>query len=112
MEIQKIKTTSKFDELTEEWRTLQVCNFGPLMDLEDNEAANVLVTTVNGEAVAYLIAEDTDLWHIETKAGNGGNGYAKQLAEAAKIDFAYEVCSDAGAQFCESLGIEWEDCRG
>ena len=113
MEIQKIQTTRKFDELTENWRTLQVYTFGPLDELDEDEDGYIQVLTamVDGQTVAYLIAEDTDLWHIETKSGYGGNGYAKQLAQEANITFAYEVCSDAGVALCETLDIEFEDCR-
>ena len=111
MEIRKVGTTDEFDTLTEEWRTLQVYTFGPLEDVEENEDAQVLVALVDGQAAAYLIADDTDLWHIETRDGFTGNGYAKQLVQAANIRYAYEVCSDMGAEFCESLGIEFDDCR-
>lgn len=114
MEIRKINNTNEFDKLTEDWRNLQVYSFGPLVDLDEADEDSdiqVLVGEVDGEAVAYLIANGRSLWHIETKAGHTGNGYAKQLAKAAKINHAYEVCSDSGAALCESLGIEWEDCR-
>jgi len=113
MQINSIRSTSEFDQLTEDWRTLQVWTFGPLADLDDDEDEEIqaLVATVAGQVVAYLIADGTDLWHIETREGRTGNGYARQLAEAAQIDFVYEVCSDAGAAFCESLGIDFEDCR-
>jgi hypothetical protein len=114
MEIRKIDTTAKFDQLTEAWRTLQVWQFGPLTDLDDSDEDDniqVSVAQIDGQTVAYLIADDTDLWHIETREGHGGKGYARQLAETAQIDFAYEVCSDAGARFCESINIEFEDCR-
>lgn len=114
MKIHKVKETQKFDSLTEDWRTLAVWNFGPLADLDDAEEDDniqVLVGEEDEEAVAYLITEDTDLWHIETRTGYGGQGYARRLAEAAGVDFAYEVCSDEGAAFCDSLGIEFEDCR-
>lgn len=114
MEIRKINNTNEFDNLTEVWRNLQVYSFGPLVDL--NEAGEdsdiqVLVGEVEEEAVAYLIADGRSIWNIEIKANHIGNGYAKQLAKAARINYAYEVCSDSGAALCESLGIEWEDCR-
>lgn len=114
MRIRKIETSTEFDNLTEDWRTLAVWNFGPLVDLDDaeeNDNIQVMVSEVDGQSVAYLIADDTDLWHIETRIGFGAQGYATQLAEAAGIGFAYEVCSDAGASFCEALGIEFDDCR-
>lgn len=111
MEIKKIVTASEFDKRTEEWRKLNTYQFGPLSNLDTNENALVTVAEVNGESVAYLIADGRSLWHIETKTGHTGNGYAKKLAKAAKINFAYEVCSDSGAAFCESLGIEFDDCR-
>lgn len=109
MEIRKLNSPEEFEE-TISFATLAVWTFGPLSDY-DEETAQILVAEVDGEAVAYLIAEYSDLWHIETKPGHTGNGYARKLAEAAKIDFAYEVCSDAGAEFCEALGIEFDDCR-
>ena len=111
MEITKINSTNEFDKLTKNWRTLNVYQFGPLLDIEDNEDVQVLVIVENDECVAYLIAEDTELWHIETKDGHNGKGYASQLAIEAQIDYAYEVCSDAGANFCEKLDIEYDDCR-
>lgn len=114
MEIREMTNSQKFDELTEDFRTLNVWTFGPLVDLDDAEEDDniqVLVAEVAGEAAAYLIAEDSDLWHVETREGFGGQGYARQLAEAAEVDFAYEVCSDAGVRFCESLGLEFDDCR-
>lgn len=109
MEVRKIETAKEFDKLTSDWRKLQVWQFGPLSSLD--ETSQVLVGEVNGESVAYLIADGRSLWHIETKTGYTGNGYAKQLAKIAKINFAYEVCSNDGAAFCESLGIEFDDCR-
>ena len=114
MEIRKLNSPEEFEE-TVDFQTLAVWTFGPLSDWdyedEDTET-QVLVTIVNGQAVAYLIADGADLWHIETAEGHSGNGYARQLAEAAGINYANEVCSDAGANFCEALGIEWDDCRG
>jgi len=111
MEIRKIKTTSEFDKLTEDWRTLQVYTFGPLIDLDyadENDDITVLVGMVNGEAVSYLIAQGYEGWHIETKTGHGGNGYARMLNEAAGVTMACEVCSDDGIALCESLGLEYE----
>jgi hypothetical protein len=111
MEIRKLNTPKEFEE-TIKFQTLAVWTFGPLSDFdEDDDGTQILVAIVNGQAVAYLIADGTDLWHIETAEGHTGNGYARQLAEAAGIRYAYEVCSDEGAEFCEALGIEWEDCR-
>ncbi len=114
MQIQKISNIQEFDNLTEDWRTLQVWTFGPLANLDDSDEDDniqALIATVDGHVAAYLIAEDTDLWHIETRDGFTGNGYAKQLASNAKINYAYEVCSEAGARFCETLNIEFDDCR-
>jgi len=111
MQIQKISDSQEFDNLTEDWRKLQVWTFGPLADSDEDDNIQVLIATVDGQVAAYLIAEDTGLWHIETRDGFGGNGYAKQLAREANINYAYEVCSDAGARFCETLNIEFDDCR-
>lgn len=114
MKIKKMNQSQKFDNLTQAWRTLNVWNFGPLADLDESEEDDniqVLVAEEDAETVAYLIAEDSDLWHIETREGHGGQGYGRRLAEAAAVEFAYEVCSDAGAEFCEALGIEFDDCR-
>jgi hypothetical protein len=114
MEIIKTESQAKFDELTEDWRTLQVYAFGPLADLDDadeDDDIQALVGLVDGEAVAYLIAEDGDLWHIETRQGHTGNGYAANLFDEANPFYAYEVCSEAGAAFCEKMGIEFDDCR-
>ncbi len=113
MQINKINTSQKFDQLTEDWRTLEVWTFGPLADLDDDEDGDIQVLSgeVEGLVVAYLIAEANELWHIETRTGQEGHGYARRLAAQAEVDFAYEVCSDAGAQFCEALGIEFDDCR-
>ena len=112
-QIRSITSTTEFDQLTEDWRTLQVYTFGPLADLDDDEDGEiqVMIVEVDGQAVAYLIADGGDLWHIETRPGYGGNGYAKALAKAAQISYAYEVCADSGAAFCEALGIEFDDCR-
>ena len=109
--IKQIKTSQEFEELTEDFRTLDVWTFGPLVDLDDNEDGEIQVLTIeeNGETVAYLIAEGSDLWHIESKYQ--GRGYAKQLIEAAGIEFVYEVCSDEGVALCEALNLEYEDCR-
>jgi len=114
MEIRKIQTTNEFDKLTEKWRTLQVWTFGPLADLDDadeDDEIQVLVGEVDGEAVAYLIADGCEGWHVETKTGHTGNGYAKMLNNFAGVTVAAEVCSDGGAALCESLGIEFEDAR-
>lgn len=113
MKIDKIETSQEFDHLTSEFRTLNVWNFGPLADLDDDEDGDiqVLAGQVDGLTVVYLIAEGSELWHIETREGQGGHGYARRLAEAAEIDFVYEVCSDAGAEFCEAMGLEFDDCR-
>lgn len=112
MEIRNIATTAEFDALTEDWRTLNVWTFGPLGKLEEeNTRAVVKVAMVNNTAVAYLIADDKALWHIETNPEYRGNGYARQLAQSANVTMAWEVCTDEGAAFCESLGIEYEDCR-
>lgn len=110
MEIKTITTTDEFDTLTEAWRTLAVYQFGPLVDMEENDAV-VTVGLVDGTPVAYLIADGRDMWHIETRSGFSGHGYARQLAEAANIRFAWEVCTDEGAAFCDAIGIDFEDCR-
>lgn len=113
MQTNKIETSQKFDQLTEKFRTLNVWNFGPLADLDDDEDGEIQVLTgeVDGLTVAYLIADGSELWHIETRDGHGGHGYARRLTEAAGIDFVYEVCSEAGAKFCEALDLEFDDCR-
>lgn len=113
MEIQKIINSEKFDSLTKDWRTLEVWSFGPLVDLDDSDEDDniqVLVATIESEPIAYLIAEDTEGWHVEVKEGHTGHAYGKQLAEAANIESAQEVCSDAGAILCETLDIEFDDC--
>lgn len=112
MEIRKINSTNEFDKLTEEWRTLQVYAFGPLADLDDadeDDEIQVLVGMVNGEAVSYLIADLHGGWHVETKAGHNGNGYARKLNEFAGVTVACEVCSDDGIALCESLGLDYEE---
>ena len=106
--IRTINTKEEFDNMTEAWRRLQTNVFGPLA--QDRDAVMMIVES-NGEAVAYLVAEESDLWHIEVKDGARGNGYAHLLCEAAQISFAWEVCSDEGAALCESLGIDFDDCR-
>lgn len=113
MKINKIETTAEFDQRTERFRTLNVWNFGPLADLDDDEEGNIQVLTgqLDGLTVAYLIAEGSELWHIETREGQGGHGYARQLVKEAEIDFVYEVCSDAGADFCEAMGLEFDAFR-
>lgn len=114
MKVRRISSSTEFDRLTEDWRTLQVWSFGPLADLDhsdEDDNIQVLVVEADQQAVAYLIAEDTSLWHIETRPGHTGQGYARRLVELAEIDYAYEVCSDAGAHLFETLDIEFEDCR-
>lgn len=113
MTIQPLTTTAEFDSLTAAWRTLNVYDFGPLADLDDDEdgAVVVLVAMVAGEAMAYLIADGREGWHIETRPGCCGTGHARALARHASIAFAWEVCSDEGAAFCQSLGIPFDDAR-
>lgn len=113
MEIKQVTTINEFDKLTESWRTLDVWTFGPLAELEDDEEVVVTVGIVDDEVVTYLIAdcEGHYLWHIETKQGHNGNGYAKILVIDADVQMAYEVCSDAGAAFCDALNIDFDDAR-
>jgi hypothetical protein len=113
MEIIKITEIEKFENETEAFRTLNVWNFGPLADLEDddNDEIQVLIAKNEGVTVAYLIAESTDLWHIETSSDAKNTGCARKLVEAAKIDFVNEVCSNQGVEFCEAMGLDYEDCR-
>lgn len=66
--IEQIFTKSRFDELTEDWKQLQAEMFGGIIDqLQDYEngdldiedmTANVKVYIVDGEAVAYLTADE------------------------------------------------------
>jgi GNAT superfamily N-acetyltransferase len=112
MNIQTVTSTKEFDSLTESWRKLAVWQFGPLCTLDDEDTdATVLVATVDGEAAAYLIAESSGAWHVETRPEHRGRGYARTLCQAANVTFAWEVCSDEGAAFAESLGIDFDDAR-
>jgi hypothetical protein len=114
VEIIKAESQAKFDELTEDWRTLQVHTFGPLADFDDadeDDNIQVLIAMIDGKAAAYLIADDTDLWHIEVNDNYTGNHYGEKLARIANINYALEVCSDSGAKLCDKLGIEFDDCR-
>lgn len=110
--IRTIDSIQEFDNLTESWRTLQTDIFGPLGRDEDvEEDTTVLVAEVDGNVAGYLISEFNELWHIEVAESARGCGLARQLCEAANISFAWEVCSDEGAALCESLNIDFEDCR-
>lgn len=109
MNIRTITTTAEFDELTEDWRTLNVYGFGPLEDLGEDGDVTVMVAEDETGAAAYIIAERGELWHVESRIA--GKGYAKALAAAANIRQAWEVCTDEGAAFCESLNIPFEDVR-
>jgi len=112
MNIKPVTSNDEFDEMTIMWRGLNVYDFGPLQDLEDEDAeCVVLVAVVDNQCVAYLIADSDELWHIETMSGFGGNGYAKALISQAGITYAWEVCTDEGAALMDSLGIDFDDAR-
>lgn len=112
MEIRDIKTELEFNKLTQDWRTLETSFGNVIENLADEDTYSVVkVAIVGSEAIAYLTAEDKELWCIETREGFTGNGFAKMLVLDAKIEMAWEVCSDAGAAFFDALDIEFEDCR-
>jgi len=104
-----IKTITADEIEAIDWRTLNTHVYGPIA--KESEDLVCLAVEVDGETVAYLVADATDLWHIEVNAAHRGHGYAKRLIAEAGIRFAWEVCSDESAALLESLNINFEDVR-
>lgn len=104
-----IKTITADEIEAIDWRTLNTHVYGPIAKESDDLVSLAMV--VDGATVAYLVADGSDLWHIEVNAAHRGHGYAKRLIAEAKISFAWEVCSDESANLLESLNINFEDVR-